>query len=416
MKHLLSRTAMGLALITGAYAAPVMAQDLVIYQNWSSPAEVAALNVLKEAAAADGINWIDITIPHNTGQNVTLLNMVAGGEPPNIFIENSAAVYRDLTAMGLGRPLTEALTENGAIEHFPSSVLDSVTIDGEVMKMPLGIHIDGMLYYNIAVAEAAGVDPAAWDSLEAMYADFQKISDSGYVPLAVGAQQWQIGYLTHALVAAVAGRNIYNSIYGDAPDAAALDTPEVREVFDWLRKFQQAADEGSVNRDWNMTTNSVITGQALMQIHGDWMKGEWVAAGKVAGTDFGCVEIPGALAVPVTVDAWGALGGQPEEIDAAEMRFAQIVTDPVVNAEFAAVKGATPVRTDAPTDALDVCSGHVLSILEDPARQVPNPHSKVDADWQNSIWEVAFNFWSDPSMTTDDAIAQLQDNFDTILN
>ncbi len=30
-------------------------------------AEVAALNVLKDAAAAQGIGWIDITIPHNTG-------------------------------------------------------------------------------------------------------------------------------------------------------------------------------------------------------------------------------------------------------------------------------------------------------------------------------------------------------------
>ena len=30
-----------------------------------------------------------------------------------------------------------------------------------------------------------------------------------------------------------------------------------------------------------------------MQIMGDWMKGEWLAAGKKPGVDFGCEIIPG---------------------------------------------------------------------------------------------------------------------------
>ena len=44
-----------------------------------------------------------------------------------------------------------------------------------------------------------------------------------------------------------------------------------------------------------------------------------------------------------------------------------------------------------------------------------NPHNTADADWQNSIWDVVFNFWSDPDMTIDDAIAQMKENYDTIL-
>ena len=47
------------------------------------------------------------------------------------------------------------------------------------------------------------------------------------------------------------------------------------------------------NRPWNETTNTVIAGQALFHIMGDWMKGEWLAAGKVPGVDFGCEVIPG---------------------------------------------------------------------------------------------------------------------------
>jgi len=403
------------ALMLSVSVIAAQAEDLVVFQNWSSPSEVAALNVLKDAVALKGINWIDITIPHDTGSNVTLMNLVAGQQPPNIFIENSADVYRDLSKMGLGLDLTQALTDSGALAHYPEVVRASITVDGEVRKFPLGVHIDGMLYYNLDVAAKAGVDPKAWTSLDQMYADFDKIRAAGFQPLAVGAQQWQIGYLTHALIAAVGGQGVYNKIYGEEPDSSALDSAEVRTAFEWLRKFQQQADEGSVNRDWNMTTNSVIAGQALMQIHGDWMKGEWRAAGKEAGKDFGCLQIPGAMAVPVTVDSWGALGGQSAEKTAAEILFAQTVADAAVNAAFAIVKGATPVRNDAPTEGLDACAMKVLDILKDSSMQVRNPHAMVDADWGNAIWEVAFNYWSDPAMTTDAAVAELHKQFETIL-
>ncbi|SMY06241.1 ABC transporter substrate-binding protein [Flavimaricola marinus] len=402
------------ALLLGVSTLSAHAEDLVVFQSWSSPAEVAALNVLHEAVAEKGINWIDITIPHDTGSSVSLLNLVIGGQPPNIFSENNTGVYRDLTEMGLGRDMTAAFEESGALEHFSDAVRHAITIDGEIRKMPLGVHIDGMVYYNLEVAEAAGVDPTSWGSLDDMLADFDKITEAGYVPLAVGAQQWQIGYLTHALMATLAGPEIYNQFYALEPDEAAFDTAEVRSVFEWLRKFQQAADDGSVNRDWNMTTNNVISGQALMQIHGDWMKGEWRAAGKEPGTDFGCIPIPGYRAVAVTVDGWGALGGQEPEIDAAQMLFAQTVTDPVVNAEFASVKGATPVRDDVDLSTVDVCSQRVLELLADNDRQVNNPSVTVDADWSNSVWEIAFNFWSDPEMSVDDAIAALHDQHDVI--
>ncbi|MBL4812354.1 MAG: carbohydrate ABC transporter substrate-binding protein [Rhodobacteraceae bacterium] len=403
------------ALMLGVSTLAVQAEDLVVYQTWSSPAEVAALNVLNDAVSAQGINWIDITIPHDTGSSVSLLNLVIGGNPPNIFSENNTGVYRDLTGMGLGRDLTEAFTESGAIEHFSAAVLNAITIDGEIRKMPLGVHIDGMLYYNMEVAQAAGVDPTAWGSLDEMYADFEKISAAGYTPLAVGAQQWQIGYLTHAMMATVGGPEVYNALYGAEPDRDVLSSDAVRTVFEWLRKFQEASDEGSVNRDWNMTTNEVITGGALMQIHGDWMKGEWRAAGREAGVDFGCIPVPGYEAVAVTVDGWGALGGQSPEVDAAEMLFAQIVTGAEVNAAFASVKGATPVRNDVPSGALDACSQRVIELLGDNDRQVNNPSVTVDADWSSAIWEVAFNFWSDPEMSVDDAVANLESQYDVIV-
>ncbi|WEK05977.1 MAG: ABC transporter substrate-binding protein [Candidatus Devosia phytovorans] len=403
----------GFMLSTASFGA--MATDLVIYHSWSAPPEIAALNVIKAGLEAKGHTWTDIAIPHDTGSNVNLMSLITGGQPPHVFMESNPGVYRDIAGMGLGFPLTQWFEDNAIVDKLPAAVAASISVDGEIVKVPQALHIDGMLYYNMEVAKAAGVDPAAWDSMDAMFADFQKIRDAGYAPLAVGSQPFQVGYLTHALVAAVAGPEVYRKIYGEEVDPTALDDPGFAKALETLRLFANEAGPEAQNRPWNETTNEVITGKALMQIHGDWMKGEWLGAKKVAGTDFGCIEIPGAQAVVVTVDAWGLLGGTADDVKTAELDFASVVLDPAEQAKFAAAKGSTPVRLDAPAESLDACSTEVLRILEDPAQQVQNPHNTADADWQDSIWNVVFNFWSDPNMSVEDAIAEMKDNYDTIL-
>ena len=110
-------------------------------------------------------------------------------------------------------------------------------------------------------------------------------------------QAFQVGYLFHAMLAATAGPEIYNRLYGPEPDISVLETPEFAKAVEIIRVFSEQATPESENRPWNETTNTVIAGQALFHIMGDWMKGEWLAAGKVPGVDFGCAVIPGTKAV-----------------------------------------------------------------------------------------------------------------------
>ncbi len=389
------------------------ATDLVVFHGWSSPAEVAAVNVLRKHLAEKGVNWVDMAIPHDT-TSVSLTNLVIGGNPPNAFNEDNAGTYRELYAQGKILDLTDFYQQNDILKNLPPAVATEINVDGKYMKLPVALQIDGMVYYNIAVAKKVGVDPTAWKNLDDMFADFDKIKAAGVLPIAIGAQDWQIGYLLHSLVASVAGGKLYHGLYDEKPDPSVIDSPEMRQVLEYLRKFQQAADPGSVNRDWNVTTNMVITGQALMQIHGDWMKGEWTAAGKKAGVDFGCIPIPGEKGLAVTVDNFGLLGGVDDATKQAELTFASVIMDPAVQAEFAALKGSTPMRTDTPTDKIDECSANVLKALQNPDTQFPTPHLTTDSDWNDSIWSIAFQYWSDPTMTVDSAISQLKEGYDTV--
>lgn len=402
------------AALTLSASAVTASEELVVYHGWSSKSEVAALKVLQEALTAKGHTWKDLAIPHNSGVNVSIVNLVTGGEPPNAFVTSDPGVFRDLEGMGLQRDLTEFFNEIGATENFFPIIRDLSTVDGKMVKVPLFMHIDGMVYWNKQVAEKAGVDPATWTSVDQMIGDFEKVRAAGFVPVAVGGQAFQVGYLFHAMLAAIGGPEVYNRMYSAQPDVTVFDTPEFRKTVEVIRTFSNEATPEAENRPWNETTNTVIAGQALFQVMGDWMKGEWLAAGKVPGVDFGCAVIPGSKAVSVTSDAMGVLGGQPENIDKAELDLVAAFVDPVVSAKANQQKGSTSPRSDASTEFQDACNKVAMDALNVPGGQVPNPFNVIDADWNNAIWTVMYNFWADKSQTVDDVIANLKDEHDAV--
>jgi glucose/mannose transport system substrate-binding protein len=340
--------------------------------------------------------------------------MITGGEPPNVFVSSDPNLYRDLAGLGLEYDLNEYYNSIGATENLFPIVRDLSTVDGKMVKIPLFLHIDGMVYWNKEVAAATGVDPASWTSIDQMIADFDKVKSQGYVAAAVGGQAFQVGYLFHALLAAVGGPEIYNRMYAEQPDATVFDTEEFRKTVEYVRVFSDQATPESENRPWNETTNTVITGKALFHIMGDWMKGEWKAAGKVPGVDFGCAVIPGAKAVPVTSDAMGIKGAVEGEVEQAELDFVATAVDAAVSGAMNQKKGSTPPRMDAPADLLDECNVVAMDAMSVPNGQVKNPFNVIDADWNNAIWTVMYNFWSDKSMTVDDVIADLKDEHEAI--
>jgi glucose/mannose transport system substrate-binding protein len=408
------------ALAIGMMPMAAGAVELTLFHTWSNDSEMAALNTILKAFAATGNTVKSASVPHETAGEAPLTSLIVAGTPPNLFIAADAGTFRDLRDKGLGQEVGTLVDKIGATKAFPETVLKAITIDGEVRKVPVAVHIDGMVYYNLKVAAAAGVDPTKWTSLADMWADEVKVEKAGYTFIAIGGNTFQAGYTFHPLLAATAGPDIYNRFYGATadgkPDKAVFDDPAVKNAIEVFGKIAKQTDAGWVNRAWNDTTNTVIAGKALMQIHGDWMKGVWKGAGKQQGVDFGCINIPGTKAVSVTVDSFGILGGVAPDVLKAEEDFATIVVDPKVNAEFASFKGSSPVRTDVPTDKLDACNALVLDDLKKPNFSVENTNYIADADWQNSVWNAMYAYQSDPKMTSDQVIAKLKSEYDAVFN
>jgi glucose/mannose transport system substrate-binding protein len=405
------------ALAIGLAPVAASATDLTLFHTWSNESEMAALNTIVKEFESRGNKITSASVPHETAGESPLVSLFVAGTPPNLFIAADASLFRDLKKKGQAVDVGPLFDKIGATKEFPETVLKAITIDGSILKIPTAVHIDGMVYYNMDVAKKAGVDPTKWTSLDDMWADEAKVEKAGFTFIAIGGNTFQAGYTFHALLAAVAGPDIYNRFYGGKdgkPDKTVFDEKGVRDAIELFRRITAQTDPGWVNRAWNDTTNTVIAGKALMQIHGDWMKGQWKANGKVVGKDFGCINIPGTKALSVTVDSFGILGGVAPDILKAEEEFASIVVDPKINAEFAFHKGSSPVRVDVPTDKLDACNTLVLDSLKKPNFSVENTNYIADQDWQNSVWNTMFTFQGNPKMTTDDAIAALKKEYDSI--
>ena len=79
--------------------------------------------------------------------------MVTGGDPPNAFVTSDPHIFRDLAGLGLERDLTDFYKEIGATDGFFPIVRELSTVDGKMVKVPLFLHIDGMVYWNMDVAK-----------------------------------------------------------------------------------------------------------------------------------------------------------------------------------------------------------------------------------------------------------------------
>ncbi len=400
------------AVVASSFAQQKPLGELVVFNNWSSDAEIGALNVVRNAFQAQGGKWTDITIAHDTGASIPLINMLTGGNPPDVFIESNAGLRRELFKQGLLNDFTAYYNSLKIDKYIPPAVKDAMTVDGKILSAPLAIHIVGTVFWNVAAAKKAGVNPKSWKSMDAMFGDFAKIRKAGIIPLAIGAQKWQLEYLLGSMMVEVSG-SLYDDICGLNPKRASIDSKDMRQALAYFRRIQKEADPGSANRNWNDTTALVMRGDALMQLHGDWMKGEFLAAKKKLGVDFDTMLVPGAAGVQVTVDEETFLKPANETKKNSIEALFKIMLTKSITENFSVIKGSTPVRLDA-TKGIDKHAKLVLAALKKPGFGHPVKNITMDQDWSGAFADLADAFWNTPEMTADQFISQAQGKFDEV--
>jgi len=404
----LKRSSSAMALL-GLLAASTsaFAQTVDVQQYWNSASESKAMNTIADAYKARGGKWIDSPSADFDSAIAAATSRIAGGEPPSAVLMNPNAAMRDLASSGQLRDFDDLAAKNGWQKAMAPIVWDKLSVDHHLVGLPVGIHADNWIWYSKSVFQAAGIEEPK--TLDEMFAAADKLKAAGHTAFAVGGEPWQEVTILTSMIIALGGPEYWNQLFIKR-DPEALKSPLLPRAFELFRKVSTYTDPASPGRSWNETTNMVVTGKAGMQFMGDWARGEFLAAGQVAGKGFGCFLAPtDKPAYAIVVDIFAFPVNKDEDRIKGQTLLAQTVMDPAVEAKIAAVKGSVPSRLDVDTSSLDLCAAKGVKALATPGVAVSSTYDALPGDLNGRMTDLATQFWTDPSMTVEAGVKGLGD-------
>ena len=392
--------AFGAALILApAHADPLKAE---VIHWWTSGGESAAVKVFADAYDAAGGQWVDSAIAGGEQARTAGLNRIVGGNPPTMMQFNTGKQLDELVNNGLLADLDAEAAAGNWKSVLPKAIVDASTRNGHFYALPVNIHGQNWLFYNSkAFADAGLAEPKSWSDI---LAAGSKLKARGLIPLAHGGQSWQDHILFDAVLAGEGGSDLYLGVYGkDAQTAIA--NPKFKHVAELFKHLRDLMDSGMPGRNWNDATALVITGQAGMQVMGDWAKGEFLGAHQIAGKDYGCV-VPGAGGYVMGGDVFVFPKLKDADGQKAQAKLANLMFDPKVQIAFNIKKGSIPVRTDANGAGMDVCAQQGIAAVKDASKQLPSTSYLISPDENGALNDVITEYLNTPNETADDFVGK----------
>ena len=348
--------------LSGTLARAADVKEVQMLHWWTSGGEAAALNVLKKDLGTEGFTWKDVPVSGGGGDAAmtALKAMVAAGNFPTASQMLGYTVL-DYAAAGKMGDISDGAKMAGWDSVVPAALQKFAKSDGKWVAVPVNVHSVNWLWINKAVlGKIGGTEPKTMDDLFAL---LDKAKAAGVTPLALGGQSWQEATMFDSVVESTGGAEFYKKAMNDLDDAS-LKSDTMKKAFDNLHKLVGYVDPNFSGRDWNLATAMVIKGDALVQVMGDWAKGEFKAAGKTAGTDFLCPRFPGTDGTVIYNSDMFGMFDVPKDRKSAQEALAQATLSKSFQVAFNVVKGAVPARTDVSDENFDVCGKKGIADLK----------------------------------------------------
>jgi len=397
--------ALGTALFTAlCLHATASAQTAEVLHWWTSKGESAAVQELATAFERAGGKWVDSAVAGGDNARNTLINRLLGGKPPTVAQFTMTRQFNEIADEGVLVDMNAVAAQQGWDKVLPEPVQRVVKVKGRYLGVPVGIHNPSWIWTSKAVLAKAGVT-AEPQSMTEFFAALDKVRAIGVTPLALGGQSWQEFSLFHTVLHASGGPALYTRFF-TSKDGAVAETPEMKKVLTDFKRLKGYVDAGSPNRDWNLATAMIISDRAGFQVMGDWAKGEFNSARKVAGKDYGCFLPFGPKASYLLEgDLFIFPRSKDPKVLKAQQLFASVVMSPSVQTAFAAKKGAVPVRSDVDMSNADVCAQAGAAALKDSSRLLNTPEQLLDPDRAAQMGDVVTKFWNTNQSVNDAAKA-----------
>ncbi|GGA02977.1 sugar ABC transporter substrate-binding protein [Elstera cyanobacteriorum] len=396
--------------LTIAGAAQAQVKEVEMVHWWTSGGEAAALNVLKDDLQKKGYSWKDNPIAGGGGapaMTVLRARLTSGNIPT--AVQMLGFDIQEWAEFGVLANLNAVAEKEGWDKVVPQALQRFSKYNGQWVAAPVNVHSTNWVWLNKAqLDKLGGKAPANWDELVAL---LEKAKGAGIIPIAHGGQLWQDATLFDSVILTTGGGDFYKKAMIDL-DPAALSSPTMKTVFERMAVLRSYVDNNFSGRDWNLASAMVIKGEALMQIMGDWAKGEFVNAGKKPDQDFVCIRFPGTQGqVTFNSDQFALfkVGASREEAQAV---LASATMNPAFQSAFNVVKGSAPARTDVSDAAFDACGKKAIADLKEANEKgtlygsMAHGHANK-ASVKAAMYDVITSHFN-RQITTDQAVAQFQ--------
>jgi glucose/mannose transport system substrate-binding protein len=407
MKRALFASAAIAAMTLSLALVPASAEEMKaeVIHWWTSGGEAAAVKVFADQFTKAGGTWIDSAVAGSTNARNAAISRTVAGNPPTAMQLNTGKQFDELVEGDLLADVDAVAAEGNWKSVMPAAFIAAATRKGKMYAVPINIHGQNWLWYNKDVLASIGAaEPKTWD--EAVVILDKLKADGKVIPLAFSGQKVWERNLFSAVLTGVGGGPMWLGLLGKQ-DATLAQSAEFKQVAVAYKKLKNYVDTGAPGRNWNDATNLVIQGKAGMQIMGDWAKGEFAAAGKVADKDYGCT---------VLSNHGGGymMGGDvfvfPKSRDAsttkAQMTLAKLMLTPETQIQFALKKGSIPVRSDVDTSALDVCAQKGMRYVADKAQQLPSTDMLASPALVGALEDAISQYWN-TDMSADEFSAKV---------
>ena len=387
------------AAIAMGTTAPAVAQTAEVIHWWTSGGESAAVRVFADAFTKAGGKWVDTAIAGGANARTAAINRTVGGNPPTAMQFNTGKQFDELVENNLLTDLDAVAAQQNWKVIVPGPILAAVTRNGHTFAVPVNIHGQNWFFFSTAaLAKAGATEPKDWTEL---FVTLDKLKAAGLIPLAFGDQKGWERNMFNTVLAGVGGAEGFVGLWGKR-DQAFVKGPNFRTVADTYRRLKGYVDPGSPGRNWNDATTLVIQGKAGMQIMGDWAKGEFTAAGQVAGKDYGCTVLSNkGTGYVMGGDVFAFPKGKSADTAKGQVLLATTMMAPETQIAFAQKKGSIPSRMDLDVKTLDLCAQKAVAWIADKSAQIPANELLSPPALTGAVEDVISAFWNDNSMSVD---------------
>lgn len=412
LKHLRGKAGVIVFLGLSCATSLTNAGEVEVLHFWTSPGERRAIELLKEKIAERGHTWKDFSVVGGGGENAmnVLAKRVAEGNPPAAASIKAPAVKNYASSNKLTN-LDAMASFDKWDEVLPTAVKDQVYANGHYVAVPINIHRSNWLWSNLAVLAKSGVTSPP-TTLPEMFTAMDKVKLAGYDGLAIGGQPWQVFQAFESVLLATGGQDIYSRSL-EKFEITALRSNEFRSSLETMRNLKKYTDSDSNGRAWNDTTRRLIEQKAAFQFMGDWVKGEFSAAGLVPGKDYACTAAPGTQeAFVFVIDSFAMFQLRSWEAQKAQGYLAYQIMRPEFQTAFSVTKGSIPAIRTFKTEMFDVCARKSHTDFLDAERNKKLlPSVAVDMVLSSETLTIArdivFEFWSNDRVTVEATINKL---------